>query len=74
MPETFSDIFTLFSYLGIPMLNGQIPHRPAHYEVMELSPNDVRAVPMPTFPLFRGQNRMKRVLKEKCKWLTLGMS
>lgn len=63
MSETFSDIFTLFSYLGIPMLNGQIPHRPAHYEVMELSPNDVRAVPMPTFPLFRGQNQYYDICK-----------
>ena len=63
MPETFSDIFALFAHLGIPLPSGQIPHRPAHFEVMEFGPDEVRAVPMPMFPLFRGQNQYYDICK-----------
>ena len=61
--ETFKDIFALFAHLNIPLHNGQIPHRPAHFEVMEFGHNELRAVPMPIFPLFRGQNQYYDVCK-----------
>lgn len=63
MPETFKDIFALFAHLNIPLPNGQIPHRPAHFEVIEFGPDEVRAVPMPMLPLFRGQNQYYDVCK-----------
>jgi len=63
MEETFKDIFALFAHLNIPLPNGQIPHRPARFEFIEFGPNEVRAVPMPMFPLFRGQNQYYDVCK-----------
>lgn len=61
--ETFKDIFSLFEYLKVPMTNGQIPHTAPRFEVMEMGPNEICAVPMPMFPLYRGQNTYYDVCK-----------
>lgn len=62
MGETFKDIFALFEHLqsiGMPGL----AHSPAQFEVMQMGDGKLCAVPMPMFPLFRGQSRYY----EECK-------
>lgn len=70
MPETFKDIIDLFEHLktiGVPGLK----HTPAQFEVMQMGRDELCAVPMPMFPLFRGQNRYYNECKPalyRSKW------
>ena len=79
MPETFRDIFSLFDFLkrkecGCPGLLHPAPH--FEYMVMNMiqdskglfqrnedEPTEICAVPMPTNPLYRGQNCYYEVCK-----------
>lgn len=63
MEDTYKDIFALFEHVNVPMPNGQILHRPPQFEVIEMGDGELCAVPMPMFPLFRGQCRYFDVCK-----------
>ena len=52
----FSDIFDVYNYLRIKCGWSFGWYAAPHFEIMEFEENHLIAVPMPMFPLFRGQN------------------